>query len=125
MKKVMLFVFGVICASLWIACNSSSGRYLDLNTGKHISIEKDPKTGYMVDADSKKPVDIYVDNETKDTIYGRNGEVINGKVVKTGDGVYEYHYVSERAAENSGDIKIKDGDTKIKIKDGEKKVKRD
>ena len=124
MKKVMLFVFGVICASLWIACNSSSGRYLDLNTGKHISIEKDPKTGYMVDADTKKPVDIYVDTETKDTIYGRNGEVINGKVVKTDDGVYKYEVISERK-DNAGEIKIKDGDTKIKIEDGEKKVKRD
>ena len=125
MKKVMLFVFGLISTSLWIACNSASGRYIDLNTGKHISIEKDPQTGYMVNAETKKPVDIYVDTETKDTIYGHTGKIINGKVVKTGDGVYEYHYVSERAAENSGDIKIKDGDTKIKIKDGEKKVKRD
>jgi hypothetical protein len=125
MKKVLLFVFGVISISMWIACNSAAGRYIDLNTGKHISIEKDPQTGYMVDADTKKPVDIYVDTETKDTVYGRNGKVINGKVVKTGDGVYEYHYVSERAAENAGDIKIKDGDVKIKIKDGEKKVKRD
>ena len=124
MKKVLLFGFGVICISMWIACNSASGRYLDLNTGKHISIEKDPKTGYMVDADTKKPVDIYVDTETKDTIYGRNGEVINGKVVKTDDGVYKYEVISERK-DNAGEIKIKDGDTKIKIEDGEKKVKRD
>jgi len=124
MKKVLLFGIGVISISMWMACNSASGRYLDLNTGKHISIEKDPKTGYMVDADTKKPVDIYVDTETKDTIYGRNGEVINGKVVKTDDGVYKYEVISERK-DNAGEIKIKDGDTKIKIEDGEKKVKRD
>jgi hypothetical protein len=124
MKKVLLFGFGVISISMWIACNSASERYLDLNTGKHISIEKDPKTGYMVDADTKKPVDIYVDTETKDTIYGRNGEVINGKVVKTDHGVYKYEVISERK-DNAGEIKIKDGDTKIKIEDGEKKVKKD
>ena len=124
MKKVLLFGFGLVSISMWMACNSASGRYLDLNTGKHISIEKDPKTGYMVDADTKKPVDIYVDTETKDTIYGRNGEVINGKVVKTDDGVYKYEVISERK-DNAGEIKIKDGDTKIKIEDGEKKVKKD
>ena len=120
----MLFVFGLISASLWIACNSASGRYLDLNTGKHISIEKDPQTGYMVNAETKKPVDIYVDTETKDTIYGRNGKVINGNIVKTEAGVYEYNVITERK-DNAGEIKIKDGDTKIKIEDGEKKVKKD
>jgi hypothetical protein len=124
MKKVLLFVFGVITISMWMACNSAAGRYIDLNTGKHISIEKDPQTGYIVDSETKKPVDIYVDTETKDTIYGRNGKVINGKVVKTEEGVYEYHVITE-PKDNAGEIKIKDGDTKIKIKDGEKKVKKD
>src|ERR1700704_3617250 len=124
MKKVMLFVFGVISISVWMACTSASARYIDLNTGKHINIEKDPQTGYMVDAETKKPVDIYVDTETKDTIYGRNGKVINGMVVKTEAGVYEYHVITE-PKDNTGEIKIKDGDTKIKIKDGEKKVKKD
>jgi hypothetical protein len=124
MKKILLFVFGVISISMWISCSSASGRYIDLNTGKHISIEKDPQTGYIVNAETKKPVDIYVDTETKDTIYGRNGKVINEKVVKTGDGVYEYNEITERK-DNAGEIKIKDGDTKIKIEDGEKKVKKD
>ena len=126
MKKVLLFVLGVLTISSWIACNSSAGRYIDLNTGKHITIEKDPQTGYMVNSETKKPVDIYVDTETKDTIYGHTGKIINGKVVKTGDGVYEYTVISEnKVKEDVGEIKIKDGDTKIKIKDGEKKVKRD
>ena len=122
MKKVLLFVFGVLSISMWMACNGASGRYIDLNTGKHISIEKDPQTGYMVNAETKKPVDIYVDTETKDTIYGHTGKIINGKVVKTEEGVYGYHVISE-PKDNAGEIKIKDGDTKIKIKDGEKKVK--
>ena len=123
MKKVMLFVFGVISISVWMACTSASARYIDLNTGKHINIEKDPQTGYMVNAETKKPVDIYVDTETKDTIYGRSGKIINGKVVKTSDGVYVYNEPERNM--NGGEIKIKNGDTKIKIEDGEKKVKRD
>src|ERR1700730_17393364 len=125
MKKIMLFVFGVISISMWMACNSASGRYIDLNTGKHINLEKDQQSGYMVNAETKKPVDIYVDTETKDTIYGRNGKIINGKVAKTTEGVYVYSETEHSRMENAGEIKIKNGDTKIKIEDGKTKVKRD
>src|ERR1700737_4697680 len=118
MKKILLFVLVVFGISVWMACNTASGRYIDLNTGKHISIEKDPQTGHMINSETKKPVDIYVDTETKDTIYGRTGKTINGRVIKTTDGVYTYKEISQPSV---GEIKIKDGDMKIKIKDGEKK----
>jgi len=50
---------------------------------------KDASTGLMVDAETKKPVYIYVDTEKKDTIYGETGKVINGHVVLD-DGKYKY-----------------------------------
>ncbi len=96
----------------------------------------------MVNADTKEPVIIYVDTQTKDTIYGKTGKVINDHVMKTKDGKYKYVSTDDMESEDAykvkdgdykkkvekdGDVKIKDGDTKIKIdgKTGEEKVKKD
>ncbi len=100
----------------------------------------------MVNADTRKPVIIYVDTQSKDTIYGKTGKIINGMVTKTDDG--KYKYVSnvdgpdkiktgdddsykikdgdyKKKVEKDGDVKIKEGDKKIKIdgKTGEKTIK--
>ncbi|MEO6638672.1 MAG: hypothetical protein ABIN25_10360 [Ginsengibacter sp.] len=134
----------LICSS--IGCANKSHRYVDLETGNYVDLVKDPTNGHMVNADTKEPVVIYVDTDTKDTIYGKTGKIINGNVVKSDDG--KYKYVSnentgnanpedgaykikdgdyKKKVEKDGDIKIKDGDTKIKIdgETGEKKVKSD
>ena len=105
----------------------------------------------MVDKETGKPVSMYVDTKNDDTIYGRTGKVINGKIRrnKAEDGKYIYVYTDDedndrkvknedgeskiksgdykKEVEKDGDITIKDGDTKIKIdgKTGEKKVKKD
>lgn len=136
MKAVFVAITGLVAVCLWSGCKSQD-RYFDLNTGKSVELEKDPKTGLMVRTDTKNPVEIYVDTKTNDTIYGPTGKVINGHVVKLGDSKYkyedgEYKIKNDEAdykkkVEKDGDIKIKDGDTKIKIdgETGEKKVKRD
>jgi hypothetical protein len=134
MKKIFLFAI-LGSAVVWSACESNE-RYLDLETGEKVELVKDDATGLMVNAETKKPVYIYVDTKTKDTIYGKTGKVINGSVVLV-DGKYIYQddvltAESEtgdykRKVEKDGDIKIKDGDTKTKIdgETGEKKVKND
>ena len=134
MKK--LFLFAILgSAVVWSACDSND-RYLDLETGDKVELVKDETTGLMVNAETKKPVYIYVDTKTKDTIYGKTGKVINGSVVLV-DGKYIYQDDAltaesetgdyKRKVEKDGDIKIKDGDTKTKIdgETGEKKVKND
>jgi len=128
MKK--LLIFSVSVSVLFIACNQH--RYVELTSGEHIDLVKDDK-GRLVDGKTHKPVYIYVDTKTHDTIYGATGAVINGHVVKTSDGKYKYDGDDEYKHKNGdykvkveGDeIKIKDGDKKIKIEDGEKKVKND
>ena len=133
MKKTLFILFSS-CALF----SCTNDRYVDLNSGKGIDLEKDPATGLFVDVETKKPVEIYVDTKTHDTIYGRSGKVINGYIVRTSDGTYRYdNDVNVKAEDNAGDykrkveadgdIKIKDGDTKTKIdgETGEKKVKKD
>ena len=134
MKKIFLFAI-LGSAVVWSACESNE-RYLDLETGEKVELVKDDATGLMVNAETKKPVYIYVDTKTKDTIYGKTGKVINGSVVLV-DGKYIFQDPSltvenetgdyKRKVEKDGDIKIKDGDTKTKIdgETGEKKVKND
>ena len=127
MKK-LLFLFG---AAIMIFTSCKRERYYDLTAGKYINLEKDEKTGRMINTETHEPVYIYVDRETKDTIYGATGDVVNGHVVKTSDGKYdiddEYKikYGDYKMKVDGDEVKIKDGDTKTKIEDGEKKVKKD
>jgi hypothetical protein len=126
-----LFIIGVAISMLVVACKK--GRYVDLTAGESVTLEKDESTGLMVNSETKKPVYIYVDTETNDTIYGATGAVINGHVVKAEDGKYWYtedddykvKYGDFKMKVDGDEIKIKDGDTKTKIEDGEKKVKND
>jgi hypothetical protein len=125
-----LVMVGLAAGLFLTACKEH--RYKDLTSGAYVDLEKD-ESGKLVDKNTHKPVYIYVDTKTHDTIYGATGEVINGYVVKTGDGKYKYEN-NDGYEEKSGDykikregdeVKIKDGDKKIKIEDGEKKVKKD
>ncbi len=135
MKKIILILLTVVGGTAWMACNNAQARYIDLNSGETIKVVKD-EHGRLVNAEDKKPVRFYVDAKTKDTIDGRTGKVVNGELVKSDEGDYEYISVRDALAsdddfkkkvEKDGDVKIKSGDKKIKIdgKTGEKKVKND
>jgi hypothetical protein len=105
--------------------------YYDLNRGEDVELVKDERTGLLVDAETKKPVYIYVNEKTNDTIFGATGKVINGEVVLE-NGKYKYDDLKVKL-DSDGDFKVKDGDYKrkvdadgdVKIKDGDKKKKID
>ena len=151
MKFIKSMFSFAIAAILLVSC-AGKDHYVDLNSGKTITVEKDSATGYMINAETKEPVTFYVNTNTHDTIYGKTGKVVNNAIVKTNSGTYTYKAdgdvkVSDnngnsvkveadgdykvkdgdykKKVEKDGDIKIKDGDTKIKIEDGEKKIKKD
>lgn len=135
MKRLFFLISAATVLTL-VSCDKTQGKYVDLNTGKEVMLEKDPATGLMVSSETKQPVYIYVDTEKSDTIFGSTGKVINGQVAKADDGAYTftgaYEYKSKDGdlkveVEKDGDIKIKDGDSKIKIdgETGEKKIKKD
>lgn len=140
MKLSLIVLAAFAGLSIWTSCDSAKGRYVDLETGERVTLVKDESTGLMVNEDTRKPVYLYVDTRTNDTIYGRTGKVINGHVVMV-DGKWKYdndvdsdgtafEYKSgdyKKEVEKDGDVKIKDGDKKIKIdgQTGERKVKSD
>lgn len=131
MKKTKVLLI-VATLGLLGACGDK-GEYVDVNTGKTVTLAKDEKTGYMVDVETKKPVYIYVSRSSGDTIYGRTGKVINSNVVKLDDGRFEYKgdgeytYVNgdyKKKVDDDGSMKIKDGDYKMKVdEDGSYKIK--
>ncbi len=90
MKTFSFIAFCLFISTVITSCADNDNRFIDLETGKHIDVIKDLTNGYMVNADTKEPVIIYVDTETKDTIYGKTGEVINDHVIKTEEGKYKY-----------------------------------
>src|SRR5262245_51720162 len=92
-RIISLFVI-IAGGSTWISCGNAKARYIDLNSGEKISIEKDEQ-GRLVNTKDKRPVRFYVDEKTKDTLDGRTGKVVNGELVKVKDGDYEYISVQE------------------------------
>lgn len=112
------------------ACQEKSGFY-DLNSKKRVKLARDENTGIMMDVDTRKPVYIYVDESTNDTISGLTGKVVNGMIILE-DGKYKYEGLKVKVDED-GDFKLKDGDYKKKIdadgdektKDGDRKKKSD
>jgi hypothetical protein len=124
--KQKLFRGAVLLAILsWQACDTTGSRYVDLNTGEALMLEKDSTTGLLVNKATGKTVEMYVDTEKKDTIYGRTGKVVNGKVVKRENGKYVYLTTTDGNAEatnfSSGDDKVKQTNDEIKIKNGDYK----
>lgn len=129
MKKTLSLLSFVVIV---MACNNEpNAEYIDLNTGKTIEVEKDKETGYMVNAETGKPVYLYVNPASKDTFYGRTGKKVNNHVIITDNNTYRYDdddkYVYEdgdyKMKTDDGDIKVKDGDYKMKTDDGDVKIK--
>jgi len=122
--KQLFFMPAATAVLTFSGCKEESkSGYYDLNTGKSITLVKDENTGLMLDAETKQPVYIYVNENTKDTFYGATGEVINGQVIKTEDGKYKYEDLKIKV-DGDGDYKVKDGDYKAKIDaDGDVKMK--
>jgi hypothetical protein len=121
-QKLILVLSATAMFAASSGCKNDS-RYVDLNTGRTLSLVKDESTGLMVDDETKKPVYIYVDTKTKDTIYGPTGEVVNGKVTVE-KGKYTYAENGEYKIKRGDDYKVeveKDGDVTIKSED--KKIK--
>jgi hypothetical protein len=129
-----------------MAALNSKGQYIDLTTGKKITLVKHNGNGFMYNVETQRPVYIYINTATSDTLYGRTGEVINGKVGRTRSGAYSYNddnyvykngeYLTRAEAGDDhgpeykskvkadGTIKEKDVDYKRKIEpDGDLKIK--
>jgi hypothetical protein len=140
MKRTLLGVT-VLAALSWASCQPANA-YVDLETGETVTLEKDSTTGKIVNAETGKPVRLYVNKRTKDTIYGPTGAVANNKLRRTEEGKYVYlGDDNERKIKGDGykeksedgDYKIKDGDYKkkvdedgdVKIKNGDTKIKID
>ena len=112
MKTLSFIAVSIFMTTSIISCADSDHRYIDLETGKRINVVKDSANGYMVNADTKEPVTIYVDTKSKDTIYGKTGKVINNHVIKTEEGKYKYVSNDNMKANDDDSYKIKDGDYK-------------
>lgn len=124
MKKLASLLSATVGIAFFWGCSQTAGRYIDLSTGKAVEIEKDEKTGYMVNEETNEPLYIYVDTKTNDTIYGKTGKIINGHLYKNDDQKWVYDEDEKLKMEGSGEVKYKDDDYKVKVeKDGDMKIK--
>ena len=90
MKQTFFLTITTAVLALTGCKEGTKSGYYDLNRGESVSLVKDENTGLMVNAETKKPAYIYVNEETNDTIFGATGKVINGNIIKLEDGKYKY-----------------------------------
>ncbi len=130
MRTLAFIGLSLAVTGFWTACNSANGTIaaIDLETGEDITVVEDTSTGAMLNAETRKPVKLFVNKKTRDTIYGVTGEVVNNSISMGSEGKYVYYgkvtdgdYKMKR--EQDGNYKIKDGDYKEKYDDGDYKVK--
>ena len=132
---------GLLLIPAFIACNSnknekaatdsvdtvtatSEASYVNLSTGEPVTIIRDSEKDQYVYSDTKQPVEkdlFFVDVNTRDTLYGTSGVVVNNAVIKSPAGTWT---LNESMVERNGDeIKIKTDSTKMKIDGDEMKYK--
>lgn len=90
MKEVKILAISCFILVSMNSCTNTEYRYIDINSGKRIDVITDSATGMAIDSVTRQPVSIYYDTQTKDTIFGKTGKVINNQVVRTADGKYDY-----------------------------------
>ena len=123
MKTVKFFSAAAFVFAMSACSNNKEAKVLSLTSGEEVYVVEG-ENGIMVDRETKRPVLLYVDRESKDTIYGPTGKVVNGKIERMDDGVYLYDDGGERKIKiDEDEYKIKDGEVKIKREDGEYKYK--
>lgn len=141
MRTIILKSFGVMLIPVFFACNNTSNdnanadstatdmtaseaSYVNLSTGEPVTIVRDSEKGYYVYSDTKQPIEddiFFVDVNTRDTLYGTKGVVVNTAIIKSPEGSWT---LNESMVEREGDdIKIKTADGKLKIDGDEMKYK--
>jgi hypothetical protein len=129
MKKTILLV--CIIAGFAFTTNLKA-QYIELTTGKTITVIRHSANGIMFNTATSRPVYLYVNPTTRDTFYGRTGEKVNGKLMRNQIGNYMYEadtYVYKngdyqlRTEANNYDRKIfkRDGDVVYKSEDAKMK----
>ena len=135
MKTKMIVVGAITMVVGLAACsNNKEGRFLNLTSGEEVMVTQD-ENGQSVDKESGKPVLLYVNTRTNDTIYGPTGKVVNGNLAyNEDDNVFVYDAGERKIKIDGGEFKLKAGDVKIKkdldggeykYKDDDVKIKRD
>jgi len=126
MKNFQLFLKKALVVSPLIAfaaCSGNDAKFKNLASGEKVYIIKDSISGEAIDSITREPVLLYVNLDTKDTIYGKTGQIVNNSVIRTEDGAY---LVDETKLQiNGNEINIGNGDVKIKVDGDEMKIKTD
>lgn len=100
---------------------TGSQRYIDPNTGAPVDLYYNAHEKMTYNKENDKPVDFYVNTNTGDTIYGKGRFVVNGYLIRTGEGTFALDETKVRV--DGDDIIIKDNDSKLKIDEDDIKLK--
>jgi hypothetical protein len=101
-----------------------SASYVDLKSGKKVTVKRDASTGYVTNSETHEPMLYYYNPVSNDT-FDRSGQVVNNYLIKGSDGSFTLDEARWKVkVDDDGDMKAKDGDqTKIKIDGKEPEVK--
>ncbi len=100
------------------------GTYVDLYTGKQVSIDKDAETGKWVDVSTRTPVEYYISTDLRDT-FDMTGRNVSFSLDRTNDGKYMVDETRYKVKmDGDGDMKAKGSDgSKIKYDESSDQLK--
>ncbi len=119
----------------------SNVKYIDLRTHKEVTVRIDTVRGQIVNSETNDPIDLFVEPDTHDTIYGMTGSIVNNDLIHDPSGDIKVDTVKINAPEpatttpaaqddenykekrTANKTKIKTDDVKIKEKNGVIKTK--
>jgi|GEM_PF-2680789 len=95
--------------------------YLDLSSGQTIEIWYDVAGLRTLNKKTGATVEFYVNTTTNDTVFGKGKYVVNGYMIRAGDGKWKFD--DGKLKVDGDELKLKIGDQKLKIDGDEIKVK--
>lgn len=110
--KALTWILAIAAGStIWTACEPANAKYMDLNTGLEVTLERDDESGEMINVETGEPVRLYVNSKSKDTIYGPSGKIVNNEIIRLHD-MYVYNGDDDYKLqlEKDGDYEEKYGD---------------
>lgn len=86
--------------------------YRDISTGQNINLRYDRQKKMTYNSETGKPVDMYVNYTTGDTVYGRGQYIVNSYLMRDNGGNWGLDTVRVRS--NDGGLFIIEGNRKMK-----------
>lgn len=107
-------------------------KYIDLKTRQYVTVRIDTIRGEVVNSETNEPINLFVEPETHDTIYGLTGNIVNNNLIHDASGDFRVDTVKMSSPDTTTPTTVTttttveaEGNYKEKVKANKSKLKTD